>query len=148
MTSTSNRTDRITEHFEQQQCEACSRVLPCPLPIFPHFSKLFLESSSRTSQQSAPPQSSLLSQALDPHQSNSDPPKGVKVALENALFTTGVVPNTNIAHAALAPYYYRKSPNCVAVAVTSGIRGMVVGSVFGGAIGTSLSLSFFFISNP
>lgn len=33
-------------------------------------------------------------------------------------------------------YYYRRpKPNCILSAVTSGIRGAVVGSVFGGAMG-------------
>lgn len=142
MTTKSYHTHGITEQIDRQQCEACDRVLPTPLSLFPHLSPYPFKFCPPTPQRLDPPCSSLLTQAFDPHQMPSDP-KGVKVALENALFTTDVIPNTNVAHAALAPYYYRKSPNCLSVAVTSGIRGMVVGTVFGGAIGMLLCLPFY-----
>lgn len=141
MTTKSYHTHGITEHIDRQQCEACDRVLPTQLSLLPYLIANRSKFCPPTPQHVDPPCSSLLTQAFDPHQTPSDS-QGVKVALENALFTTDVIPNTNVAHTALAPYYYRRAPNCLSVAVTSGIRGMVVGTVFGGAIGMLQCLSF------
>lgn len=146
MSTRSSHSYGITGHIEHQRCEACTRVLPTPFSLFSPSGKRRSEFWLPASRHLDSPHSSLLTQAFDSHQTPSDPPKGIKVALENALFTTDVLPNTNVAHAALAPYYYRKSPNCLSVAVTSGIRGMVVGTVFGGAIGMSHCFQIFMSS--
>lgn len=60
---------------------------------------------------------------------------GLAVAVHNALLETPHRPHVELVQTAMGQHYYRRQPNCLMVAVSSGMRGAVVGSVFGAAMG-------------
>lgn len=116
--------------MEATECESCRHVLPLRF-----LSDVIELSSSLSPTQTRPPfKSALLHDAFVANSKENSSP-GVASILTHTVDNTPHRSELPLVNTAVSPYYYRRKPNCFAVAISNGVRGMVVGSVFGGAIG-------------
>lgn len=114
-------------------CETCKQVLPDFL--FPaHFSRLTTPATEPPRLQRLALQSNLINGVFN-NEITRNGNNGLSAALEPTVLNTTNPPQVELTETGAGSYYYRRQPNCFAVAVTSGMRGLVVGSVFGGAMG-------------
>lgn len=127
------RRDSELDHAHDFSCQSCERVFS----FLSDFSRSRYQSQNRQS----PSRSSLLYHAFDFDHNDNHHSQGISVALENALYVPAKESHLSLTPTPVSSYYLRRQPNCISVAVTSGLRGIVVGSVFGGAMGMSF-LSF------
>lgn len=116
-------------------CESCKRTLPFFTSAFP-YAKYIAPPEVPPSQVVAS-KSSLLSNAFST-ESRRNNSEGLAVAVENAVLQSSDQRRRELVNA--RSYYFQRAPNCFVVAMTSGVRGAVVGSVFGGAMGSLIIL--------
>lgn len=117
-------------------CSACQHALPDFL-----FSKSHpLYHSAHVNPRSPPSTSALLDDAFNPSRLNSyglasPPPRSAQLSR--------TVSHNDLPLPLVQTVYtrYRQQPNCIALAITHGVRGAVVGSVFGCAMSLSSVVS-------
>lgn len=124
-----------------EDCKSCRVPLGFlsfsdPLPQSPHAS--YSIDSSEDEPEPIPIDSALVQAAFRRGLGNSG------LALETADFKQDGVSQVEIVHT--GSRYGIPQPNCLAVGITNGIRGAVIGSVFGGAMGMFI-VSFRFLQS-
>lgn len=113
------------------KCDTCGDIFP-----FAALSRIAERSVNYHEQINERRPSMLMHQAFRNKYPNGDG-TSLSCVLENAVYD----PSQGSSNTQLIPtassYYYVRQPNCLSVALHSGMRGAVVGGVFGGAMGLS-----------